>query len=67
MEPNKLKELVDQIPLTQKEIARKLGISAAWLSMWLSGDRVVPAWAPLALRQLRRTVTANKARARDGD
>lgn len=40
----KLRELRDARAMTQKEMARKLGISAAYLSALENGKRGVPRW-----------------------
>lgn len=42
---DRLRELLDDSPLTQKAFAARIGVSSAYVSEWLSKKKAIPLWA----------------------
>ena len=54
MEPDELKRWREDLGFTQEELAKELQVASNTVSRWERGDREIPPYLELALKQLKR-------------
>lgn len=59
MEANELKERRERLGLTQDELARLLTVARNTISRWELGERSIPSFLDLALKQIEQGRTAS--------